>query len=143
MYISGSLNMSNATLCQSNEQLTSFCNRSTVGGRRAPTLPLPTPKGKTKEHSAQYKFVTSFLMNFHILLITSGSREDMLSYLNNASQSQMQKLPSVGPKAAHCIISFRGVEGNFGDLESLKLVPGLRKNFYDTFLKVSLQHIDL
>lgn len=60
----------------------------------------------------------------------------MLSYLNNASQSQMQKLPSIGPKAAHCIISFRSLEGNFGDLESLKLVPGLRKNFYDTFLKV-------
>lgn len=60
----------------------------------------------------------------------------MLHYLNSASQSQMQKLPSVGPKAAHCIISYRTMESGFPDLESLKLVPGLRKNFYDNFLKV-------
>ena len=60
----------------------------------------------------------------------------MLHYLNHASQSQMQKLPSVGPKAGHSIITYRNLNGHFQVLETLKLVPGLRKNFYDTFIKV-------
>ena len=65
----------------------------------------------------------------------------MLHFLNNASQSQMQKLPSVGPKAGHSILSYRGLNGNFTDLENLKLVPGLRKNFYENFIKVNIKNI--
>ena len=50
----------------------------------------------------------------------------------------MQKLPSVGPKAGHSIITYRNLNGSFHDLETLKLVPGLRKNFHANFLKVRL-----
>lgn len=62
----------------------------------------------------------------------------MLHYLNHASQSQMQKLPSVGPKAGHSIITYRNLNGMFEDFEALKSVPGLRKNFYENFVKVLL-----
>lgn len=86
--------------------------------KRASTLSLPIPEGKSEQNIAKYK-------------------KDMLDYLNRASQSQMQKLPSIGPKAGHSIITYRNLNGSFNDLETLKLVPGLRKNFYENFLKVN------
>jgi DNA uptake protein ComE-like DNA-binding protein len=60
----------------------------------------------------------------------------LLHYLNYASQSQIQKLPSVGPKAGHSIITFRNLNGMLNDFETLKRVPGLRKNFHENFMKV-------
>ncbi|XP_057370294.1 kinesin-like protein KIF27 [Daphnia carinata] len=90
--------------------------RKTV--KRASVLPLPIPEGKSEQNIAKYK-------------------KDMLDYLNRASQSQMQKLPSIGPKAGHCIITYRNLNGLFNDLDTLKLVPGLRKNFHEKFLKVN------
>lgn len=113
--------MSNVITKENDSKLvvpTPRCSSTRKTVKRASTLSLPIPEGKSEQNIAKYK-------------------KDMLDYLNRASQSQMQKLPSIGPKAGHSIITYRNLNGSFNDLETLKLVPGLRKNFHENFLKVN------
>lgn len=113
--------LSNVTTKENDSKLvvpTPRCSSTRKTVKRASTLSLPIPEGKSEQNIAKYK-------------------KDMLDYLNRASQSQMQKLPSIGPKAGHSIITYRNLNGSFNDLETLKLVPGLRKNFHENFLKVN------
>jgi Helix-hairpin-helix motif len=92
----------------------------TIGGsRKAPALPLPTPEGSHPQQLARY-------------------RSQVLAYVNAASVHQLQKLATVGTKAAQSIVNFRNVSGRYGDLDALQNVPGLRKNFFSNFLKVSI-----
>jgi Helix-hairpin-helix motif len=65
-------------------------------------------------------------------------RSQVLAYVNAASVHQLQKLATVGTKAAQSIVKFRNVSGRYGDLDALQNVPGLRNNFYSNFLKVSI-----
>ena len=96
-----------------------YLDERTIGGsRKAPALPLPTPEGSHPQQLARY-------------------RSQVLAYVNAASVHQLQKLSTVGTKAAQSIVNFRNVSGRYGDLDALQNVPGLRKNFYSNFLKVS------
>nr|CAH0104189.1 unnamed protein product [Daphnia galeata]CAH0109323.1 unnamed protein product [Daphnia galeata] len=74
--------------------------------KRAPALPLTTSEGNSKSKSSNIAY-----------------RKDLLYFLNHASQSQIQKLPSAGPKAGHNIITFRNLNGMLKDFETLKMVP--------------------
>ena len=65
-------------------------------------------------------------------------RSQVLAYINAASVHQLQKLATVGTKAAQSIVNYRNVNGRYGDVDALQNVPGLRKNFYSNFLKVSI-----
>ncbi|XP_046634989.1 chromosome-associated kinesin KIF4-like [Daphnia pulicaria] len=113
--------LSNSNMDESDSRPTTATLRRSTATRvskRSPALPLPIPEGKSPENINKY-------------------RKDLLHYLNYASQSQIQKLPSVGPKAGHSIITFRNLNGMLNDFETLKRVPGLRKNFHENFMKVN------
>nr|CAH0111790.1 unnamed protein product [Daphnia galeata] len=70
--------------------------------KRAPALPLTTSEGNSKSKSSNI--------------------EKTCYFLNHASQSQIQKLPSAGPKAGHNIITFRNLNGMLKDFETLKMI---------------------
>jgi competence ComEA-like helix-hairpin-helix protein len=53
-----------------------------------------------------------------------GSPDTLLS-LNQATASDLERLPGVGPRRAGQIVAFRDTAGPFRDASDLRLVPGL------------------
>jgi comEA protein len=45
--------------------------------------------------------------------------------LNNASQSELETLPNIGPERAKSIIEWRNTNGSFESLDSLRDIPGI------------------
>lgn len=45
--------------------------------------------------------------------------------INLATADQLQAVPGIGPKLAQAVIDYRGLHGNFTDLESLTEVPDI------------------
>ncbi|XP_064620933.1 kinesin-like protein KIF22 [Lineus longissimus] len=62
----------------------------------------------------------------------------VLSILNSGTLKGITKLITVGKKRAQMIISYRDLCGQFEQVEDLKNVPGLSKNFLKNFLKGNL-----
>jgi len=62
--------------------------------------------------------------------------KSLLKLLNTANLKVLQSIPAIGPKTAYILHSHRELHNGFESFEDIKEIPGLRKNFFDKFLKV-------
>src|SRR5579863_8270842 len=67
---------------------------------------------------------------------TASKKPGVIVNLNSASQTELQQLPGIGPKAAARIIEYREHKGPFKKIEDLMNVQGIGEK---SFLKLKPQ----
>lgn len=61
---------------------------------------------------------------------TTSSQNNKIN-INTATQSELEKLPGIGPSLAVKIIDFRNKNGKFKKIEQIKNVSGIGENKYN------------
>lgn len=61
----------------------------------------------------------------------------LLEMINKGALKELKMLPTVGPKTAYQIMSYRAVNGVFKNLSDLKKLPAMKGKSWDNFLEVS------
>jgi len=57
--------------------------------------------------------------------------EDLSIFINDASQSELERLPGIGPVIAERIVEYRSKHGKFHTLEALMEVNGIGQKTYE------------
>ena len=59
-------------------------------------------------------------------------KENTLVNINNATQTELETLPGIGPSTALKIISYRNENGQFSSIEDIKNVSGIGDNKFES-----------
>ena len=61
----------------------------------------------------------------------SNNKKDNIININNATQSQLETLPGIGPSIAIKIINYRNEHGKFKSINDIKNVNGIGENKFN------------
>ena len=63
--------------------------------------------------------------------IKEKNKKDNIININNATQSQLETLPGIGPSIAIKIINYRNEHGKFKSINDIKNVNGIGENKFN------------
>ena len=63
--------------------------------------------------------------------IKENNKKDNIININNATQSQLETLPGIGPSIAIKIINYRNEHGKFKSINDIKNVNGIGENKFN------------
>ena len=63
--------------------------------------------------------------------VPSEENSDGRININTASKEMLMELPGIGESKAESILSFREENGNFGSVEDIMNVPGIKEALYN------------
>lgn len=87
---------------------------------------------KTEEDSNQVEYITENSGD-NVIMGESEMKEtkNLLVNINNATQTELETLPGIGPSIALKIISYRQENGSFKSIEDIKNVSGIGDNKFE------------